>query len=219
MVHLFEWLGRKKEKDIFIHTVEHFEKVLESVVALKEAIKLFVEGGNRDELMKLLHKIAQAEHEADIICRKLVHDIATGQILPADHENLLFFVYRIDSIADCAHAAERYMALWEGKFLESAGQDLITMTETALESAEKLKLAVSQLNNRNFKEVLDLCTEIEYLEDKGDDQMREISRKVLSSSLPVAHILLARDLIGAIETISDSARIGANMLRILIAGL
>ncbi|MFN3966698.1 MAG: DUF47 domain-containing protein [Endomicrobiia bacterium] len=219
MVHLFEWLGRKKEKDIFIHSLEHFEKVLESVLALKEAVKLFVKGENKEELIKLLHKIAQAEHEADAICRKLVHDIAVGEILPADHENLLFFVYRIDSIADCAHAAERYIALWEGKFLESASSDLIAMTDTAVEATQKLKLAVSKLNERNFKEALELCTEIEQLEDKGDDQMREISKKILSSSLSVAHILLARDLVNSIETISDSAKIGSDMLRVLIAGL
>ncbi len=219
MVHLLEWLGRKKEKDIFIHSIKHFEKVLESVILLKEAIKLFVEGKNKEDLVGLLHRIAQTEHEADVICRKLVHDIAIGEILPADHENLLFFVYRIDSIADCAHAAERYIALWEGEFFKPIGTDLIDMVDTALEATKRLKLAVSKLNDRNFNEALDLCTEIEQLEDKGDDQMREISKKVLFSSMPVAHILLARDLIGSIETISDSARIGANMLRILIAGL
>lgn len=219
MVHLFEWLGRKKEKDVLAHSVEHFEKVLESVKFLKEAVKLFVEGSKREELMKLLQKIAQAEHEADVICRALVRNIATNQILPADHENLLFFVYRVDAIADCAHAAERYIALWDGKFLESAKADLVAMTDTALEATEKLKLAVLELNKRNLKEALDLCTEIEHLEDKGDDQMREISKKILSSSLPVAHMLLARDLVGAIETISDSAKIAADMVRILIAGM
>ena len=219
MVHLLEWLGKKKETDIIGGSLRHFEKVLNAVRHLNSAVKYFVEGKEQSELKALLHEIANDEHEADSIRKQLIFEIAGGYILPPDHGDLLAFVYRIDSIADCAHSAGRCMSLWSGEFLEEAKSELIGLTDTALTGAEKVKSALTLMKEKSKQKIVEICSEIETLEDVADDQKRELLIKIINSNLPVGKLLTARDLVESIENICDNEKICADMLQLLVIEL
>ena len=216
MVHFLEWMGKKKETDIIAGSMRHFEKVLNAVKHLNSAITCFVEGKEPDKLKVLLHKIAEDEHEADAIRKQLIFDIAGGYILPPDHGDLLAFVYRIDSIADCAHSAGRCMSLWSGEFLEEAKDGLKGLANTALTGAEKVKSALDLMKEKSKQKIVEICTEVETLEDVADDEKRNLLIKILNSNLPVGKLLTARDLVESIENICDNEKICADMLQLLV---
>ena len=154
MVHFLEWIGKKKEKDILGESLLHLTKVLEAVKALDSAIRCFTGKNSRDKLEGLLHKIAQAEHEADNIRKKLIFDIAVGEILPPDYEDLLTFVYKIDSLADCAHAGGRCIALWEGDFFDPAKDGLERICGIALKATEKLEQALKLVKEKSKQKIV-----------------------------------------------------------------
>lgn len=219
MVHFFEWMGKKREKDIFGESLLHINKVLEAVKFLDSAIKCFVGKSDQNMLRDLLHKIAQAEHEADNIRKQATFDIASGEILPPDQSELLTFVFKIDALADCAHSAGRCMALWSGEFFEPAKKGLVRMCIIALESTEKLKQALELMEAKYKKKVIGICNEIEALEDTADDEKRELLKIILNSDLPVGKLLTARDLLESIEDICDNAKHCADILQLLIIRL
>ena len=84
MRNVFEWLGTKREKEILKHSGKHLEKVMETVNSLVEAMEYFV-AQNEDKLRSSVSKVAQSEHEADLIRRELLMDLTAGEILPADN--------------------------------------------------------------------------------------------------------------------------------------
>ncbi|MEW6556931.1 MAG: DUF47 family protein [Elusimicrobiota bacterium] len=214
MRNIFEWIGMKKEKEVLEHSQEHFGKVIQTVKELEKAVKSFV---NKDftNMRNFIHNVAQYEHDADIIRRKLIADMSTGVILPEDRTDLMNFVIRVDTIADWAHTAGRFLALWDGTVDESFGKELKIFIETSVNAVVKLKDVVDTIGNESEQKILELCTAVENTEEIADDQHRDLLKIILKSNLSISQVVVAHDLIEAIENISDACEIVADSLRIL----
>jgi len=221
MAHFLEWFGKNVEKDILEKSVLHMDSVYEAVRMLKSAITCFTGKNDKKELEGLLHRIATAEHEADGIRKKLIYDIAIGEILPPDHSELIAFINEIDGLADRAHSAARCMALWKGEFLVEARPGLEKISEIALASTEKLREALVLVRDRkkSKQKIVEICHEIEHLEDRGDDAKRELMEMILNSQLSVGKIFTAKDMVEAIENICDGTKHCADMLGMIMIKL
>ena len=214
MRNIFEWIGRKEEKYIFEHSQEHFDKVLQTVKELEKAVGAFV-SDDAANVKNFIHNVAGLEHKADIIRRELIIDMASGTILPEDRGDLMNFVTRVDSVADWAHTAGRFLALWDGAVPENFGKELKIFVETSVEAVEKLKKAVDAVGKESEEKILELCTAVENVEETADDQHRDILKIILQSNLSISQVIVAHDLVEAIENISDACEIVADSLRIL----
>ena len=64
------------------------------------------------------------------------------------------------------------------------------------------------------KTVLALCTEVELLEEQGDEQKRELTGILLKSNLDAGTMILLHDLIGALEETTDRAEDSADLVRV-----
>ncbi|MBI5573445.1 MAG: TIGR00153 family protein [Elusimicrobia bacterium] len=214
MRNIFEWIGMKEEKEVLEHSREHFDKVLQTVKELEKAVNAYV-SGDTVNMRDRIHNVAKLEHEADIIRRKLMMDVTKGVILPEDRGDLMNFVTRVDAIADWSHTAGRFLALWEGVLPENFGKELEIFVETTVGAVEKLKNVVEAVGKESEQKILELCTAVESAEETADDQHRDILKIILKSNLSVSQVIVAHDLIEAIENISDAAEIVADSLRIL----
>lgn len=214
MRNIFEWIGRKEEKHILEHSQEHFSKVVQTVKELEKAVKSFVSGATVN-MKSLIHNVAQYEHEADSIRRKLLMDMSKGVILPEDRTDLMNFVIRVDAIADWAHTTGRFLALWDGSVPENFRKELEIFVETSVGAVEKLEKVVEALGKASEQKILELCTAVENTEELADDQHRDILKIILNSELSISQVVVAHDLIEAIENISDACEIVADSLRIL----
>jgi len=212
---VFSWLGAEREKEVLEHAREHMEKVLETVRSLRSAIKEMSSGdwSKRDEV---LHQVAENEHDADLIHRQLVRVLATGAIRAPNREDLIHLLHRMDSIADCAHAGDRMLALLEKNLPDELWNDLNGFVELAVRQTERTRDAVVALVKQPPAEVLDICTEIETMEEEGDDRKREFLRKMLKDNLDAATLMVCHDLILALESITDMAEGVGNLLRVLV---
>lgn len=214
MVHLLDWFSKKKKNTVLEKSLQHLAKVVETVEALHDAVKHV---DDRTTMKQMLHIVAQKEHEADIIRRQLTTDIVKGEIMFVGYEDLLRFVYKTDSIADWAHTADRYLALFEGEFTQEIKTRLLQLTELALKATKKLYEVVESLTHRSKEEVLTGCAEIETLEEVADDEKRELLRTIFKSNYTTAEMIILRDLVEAVEDICDLCEIVGDQIRILLA--
>lgn len=213
MVHLLDWFSKKKKNDILNKSLTHLKKVVETVEYLYEAVK------NLDDvptMKQMLHNVAQSEHEADIIRRQLTLDIIKGEIIFVGYEDLLRFIYKTDSIADWAHTADRYLALFEGSFTQEVKTRLLQLTELGVKSVRKLYNVVENLSKMSKEEVLAGCAEIETLEEVADDEKRELLRAIFKGNYNISQTIILRDLAEAVEDICDLCEVVADQIRILL---
>jgi len=211
-MHTLEWFKKKKEQNTLSHSVEHLQKIKETVIALYNVIRNL---DDKEKKREYLHLVAQREHEADDIRKDITQQIVKGHLIFSGYEDLLEFVYEADSIADWAHAADRYLALFEGAFTEDVKTSLLRIAEFGVKCVTKLAFAVEQLATASKDEVLTTCAEIETLEEVADDEKRELLRAIFRGNYSAAEMIILRDLTEAIEDICDRCEISADRIRIL----
>jgi len=212
MPNILSWIGMEKEKNVLEITKRHTEKVKETVDKLENAFAAYVKG-NMAAKDAAIKETITAERQADLIRRDLLDHLSEGILLPPDREDLIHFVKRMDSIADNANAAARLFSFFTEQLPNGIPTKLYEFVKTALHAVHRLGDAIEALT-RDKKNVLAICTEVELLEEQGDEQKRELTGIILKSNLSAGMLILLHDLIDSIEDTCDRAEDSADLVRI-----
>ena len=212
MPNILSWIGMEKEKNVLEITKRHTEKVTETVDKLENAFAAYVKG-NMAAKDAAIKETITAERQADLIRRDLLDHLSEGILLPPDREDLIHFVKRMDSIADNANAAARLFSFFTEQLPNGIPTKLYEFVKTALHAVHRLGDAIEALT-RDKKNVLAICTEVELLEEQGDEQKRELTGIILKSNLSAGMLILLHDLIDSIEDTCDRAEDSADLVRI-----
>ncbi|NQT30088.1 MAG: DUF47 family protein [Candidatus Saganbacteria bacterium] len=212
MTNILGWIGMEREKNVLDITKKHTEKVAETVDKLENAFAAYVKGDMavKDATCK---EVITAERQADLIRREILDRLSEGILLPPDREDLIHFVKRMDSIADHANAAARLFEFLDKPLPNGIPVKLYEFVRTALLAVNKLEEAIDALS-KDKKNVLALCTEVELLEEQGDEQKKELTGIILKSHLDAGIMILLHDLIEAIEETCDRAEDSADLVRV-----
>lgn len=212
MANILGWIGMEREKNVLEIAKKHTEKVKETVDKLENAFAAYVKGdfAAKDAAIK---EVTTAERQADFIRRDLLDKLSEGILLPPDREDLIHFVKRMDSIADNANAAGRLFEFLDKTLPNGIPTKLYQFVRTALLATNKLGEAVDAMT-RDKKSVLALCTEVEFLEEEGDEQKKELTGILLKSNLDAGTLILLHDLTESIEETCDRAEDSADLVRI-----
>jgi predicted phosphate transport protein (TIGR00153 family) len=202
----------EKEENVLEITRKHTEKVKETVDKLENAFAAYVKGdfAAKDAACK---EVITAERQADLIRRELLDRLSEGVLLPPDREDLIHFVKRLDSVADHANAAARLFQFLDKSLPNGIPTKLYEFSKTALFAVNRLGDAIEALK-QDKKTVLALCTEVELLEEQGDEQKRELTGILLKSNLDAGTLILLHDLIDALEGTTDRAEDSADLVRV-----
>lgn len=212
MPNILSWIGMEKEKNVLEITKRHTEKVKETVDKLENAFAAYVKG-NMAAKDAAIKETITAERQADLIRRDLLDHLSEGILLPPDREDLIHFVKRMDSIADNANAAARLFSFFSEPLPNGIPIKLYEFVKTALHAVHRLGDAIEALT-RDKKNVLAICTEVELLEEQGDEQKRELTGIILKTDLSAGMLILLHDLIDSIEDTCDRAEDSADLVRI-----
>lgn len=211
MVNILDWIGREKEKNVLDITKRHIEKIKETVDKLENAFAAYVKG---DFVAKnaAIKEVITAERQADLIRRDILDQLSEGLLLPPDREDLIHFVKRMDSIADHANAAARLFEFLDKSLPNGIPVKLYEFVRTAMQAVNKLGEAIDSMN-KDKKLILATCTEVELLEEQGDEQKKELTGIILKSNLDAGTIILIHDIIDAIEETCDRVEDTADLVR------
>lgn len=213
MRNIFGWMGHREQHQALAEAQEHMDKVHEVVLTLHAAMAAYGQGQAVQEIYDRIH---QHEQAADSIRRNLLYRLSEGLFLPPDREDLVHFVERIDDIADNAHAAGRLLLLLPEDVPQPLKDGLREKAELLVNAVRKLGEALRQLYEGEMKGAMDLCNEVEAIEQQNDRKKADLFRQIFTEfTLPPATLLLLRDLVDAMENTADKTEDSADQLRII----
>ena len=211
---IFGWLGMKEEKLVLESALKHIELLKQEMVALLDVFRFYA-AGKMDDKEEAMFRVSDLEGQADEIKRQTLLELSERMVMPPDREDLVRLIKGLDYIADQAKEAARLLRLTTDVAPDPIPEKLIEFVELLNRSVEHLERAAVQLLKKDKKNTLAECTEVEIIEEEGDDRKRELMQLVLSSELPCPMLILQHDLIESLEDCCDYIEGAADFIRLL----
>jgi predicted phosphate transport protein (TIGR00153 family) len=187
---------------------EAFERHAACIV---EAGKLITEIASHPERAVALAKaIKDVEGEGDKITHETIARLHKTWITPIDRADIHSLITALDDVLDLIEAVSERVALYEVKILPQFVVKLsgsLQHATVAVDQAIKLLPKVKQP-----KEMLDLCIEINRLENEADDSYRHGLATLFKGDYDAIEVMKLRDIIDNLEAATDRCEDVANIL-------
>ena len=187
---------------------EAFERHAARIV---EAGKLITEIASHPErAVELAKAIKDVENEGDKITHETIARLHKTWITPIDRSDIHSLITALDDVLDLIEAVSERVALYEVKVLPEFVvklADSLQHATIAVDQAIKLLPKVKQP-----KEMLDLCIEINRLENEADDAYRHGLASLFKGGYDAIEVMKLRDIIDNLEAATDRCEDVANIL-------
>jgi len=166
---------------------QHMLKVKECVDLIRPLVDALLkeEGEKVEEYAK---KIADAEHEADLVKKEIRKNLPKGLFLPVARGDILRFLKEQDNIADSAEDFAVLITLRKTKLPDELKEDLKEFVDEVLETfnmAVKVSNEINILAETSFggaeaEKVVDLIENLKTKEWEADKAQMKTARKMFS---------------------------------------
>lgn len=214
MRNIFGWMGMREQQRALLAARDHMDKVLEVARLLHSVLDHF-SAGDLTRAKELHEQIFNAERQADELRRELLDRMSEGMFLPADREDLVHLVERVDDVADHANAAARLVVLFREAPPEPLREGIVKYGSLLLQAMQHLANALDKLADGDRRRALELCTAVERKEEEADSLKASLYELLFSMELPAGTLLLLHDLIESMENTADKAEDAADLVRVL----
>ena len=216
MSELLNWFKKRRETHALKTMRRHLAITMSIVEDLEKVVKAAVSNKTK-ETKSLVDGITRAEKEADILRRNFMDELAQGELPPADREDLMHLMKRVDMVADWCREATRLLNVIP---IEEAPESLkkasIEMAAGLTECALSLQRSINKMVDKP-EDALKAADEVERQEEKVDD-LHENARRLLAkeAKLKAGIAVLTSQLFEAIEAAADSCEDACDQIRIII---
>ena len=189
-----------------------FDKQAENLVKAAEFYKKLVnEGGFTPENVRAMHEL---EHYGDELTHTIINTLNETFITPFDREDILALANRLDDIIDGIYLiSNRFMLYKITKPTEYSKK----MANTIEQSTKAMQKALASLrSNKNMKETLFQCVEINRLENEGDVLRDEAISSLFENEKDPLMVIKQKELYELAETITDYCEHVANMVESIL---
>ena len=219
---LESWLLARRTVKAIGLVLEHSQMTTIAVQLLGKCIQDAI-NGRQKELQKAFDLLEQKEHEADVMRRRIIEELARGELPSDDRAGLMRLSRQLDWIADWSHEASRVLVMFELSKMPKQIQDLSTeMCSTTTESALHVADTVRKLMDGDLDASLKAADEVERLEEKVDDlyqKARGVLKDVETNGVGVGSIILLSEFLEAIENTSDRCEDTCDQARVMAVTL
>lgn len=189
-----------------------FDKQAENLVKAAEFYKKLVnEGGFTPENVRAMH---EPEHYGDELTHTIINTLNETFITPFDREDILALANRLDDIIDGIYLiSNRFMLYKITKPTEYSKK----MANTIEQSTKAMQKALASLrSNKNMKETLFQCVEINRLENEGDVLRDEAISDLFEKEKDPVMIIKQKELYEEAETVTDFCEHVANLVESIL---
>jgi len=209
----------KRESKVEEYSKDHVEMVYQCVKRLNLLMEYFYEN-DFESIEKTTHEIADLEHEADVIRRKMEIEFFNGAFLPFDREDRIILAEEVDSVADMTEETSFGICLSKINFPISYKTDFMELTGAVQNTVSELKRCI-ELLSEDLGEALKKAHEVEILEDVVDKIERKILRRLYDDYKKdeidiLTHIELKSTVL-RIGNIADRAENASDRVPIIVA--
>jgi predicted phosphate transport protein (TIGR00153 family) len=194
-----------KETSFFDFFEEHATLTVEGA---KEFLSLVTTGANIDAKAK---RIADIEHETDVITHRCVEALHKTFITPIDRDDIHRLITRMDDIMDFVEAGAERIALYE---LTTMTPDIRDLADVLVRATEKVELAARGLRNlKDPQSIIRECIDINRLENEGDQILRRaVARLFKDPSNDPITIIKWKEIYENLEDATDRCEDVANII-------
>ena len=173
------------------------EKVAEAVATPRNAVELAKE-------------VRQYEQDGDRITHETIARLHKTWLTPLDRADIHALIVALDDVLDLTEAVAERLALYD---LETSPQLVIQLAQTLLLATQNVDKAVRLLPQvKQPKQMLDLCVEINRLENEADASYRQALAELFRGGYDAFAVLKWRDIIDNLEAATDRCEDVANIL-------
>jgi uncharacterized protein len=193
-----------KETSFFDFFEQHAALTVEGT---KEFLSLVTTGANIEAKAK---RVADIEHETDVITHRCVETLHKTFITPIDRDNIHRLITRMDDVMDYVEAASERIALYE---LTTMTQDVRDLADVLYRAAQQVELAVKGLRNlKDPQSILKQCIDISRLENESDQVLRRAVAKLFKEEKDPIMIIKWKEVYENLENAADRCEDVANII-------
>jgi len=193
-----------REKSFFDFFEQHAALTVEGT---KELISL-VSDGTRIEAKA--RRIADIEHETDVITHRCVEALHKTFITPIDRDSIHRLITRMDDIMDFVEAAAERIALYE---ITTMNQDVRDLADVLHRAAVQVEQACRHLRDlKNPQKILQLSIDINRLENEGDAILRRAVARLFREEKDPIMIIKWKEIYENLEMATDRCEDVANII-------
>jgi len=178
---------------------------------LEEGVKLFTEIiGNYEYSEYKVGKLKEIEHEADHITHQVYKRMHRMCLTPMDREDIYLLANKMDSVLDEIESAAVRMYLYR---MKEPAKELVQITAILKEAIAKIrKIIFSVRKKQDAALILQLCVEINTLENEADQLFRSAMVRLFEEEKDAIELIKVKDIIGRIETAVDNCEDVSNVI-------
>lgn len=224
---LSRWYKKRREEKAKEMIREHMALVVtiaeEFLKAIKNAVK-----GDRREVRKSHRIISMTEKEADVMRKKIIDELARGELAPTDRADLMRLARRVDWTADGIHESSRILVVMLPKIeevwsLSTPLKELcIKMAALSLESAKHLLESVNKMMIGDVEKMLNLSDQVERIEEDVDSLYEEARKEFLKlneTKIAPGIMVIFSQFLDHLENTSDRQEHVCDQIRAIAVGM
>ncbi len=193
-----------KEERFFDYFDDASEKMIRGIRLFKDMMQ---DLSNAEEKSR---QIKDVEHEADHITHETVSKLHKTFVTPIDREYIYALITKMDDVLDLIDANCERIFLYKIKTSTPEAMAMINTLERAIEEVVK---GVRGLRNlKNSRSILDICIEINRLENEGDRIYRNALSVLFNSPSDPIEIIKWKDIYETLEEAIDTCEDVANII-------
>lgn len=177
------------------------------VAGTQELASLVATGAN---LHPKVRRIAELEHEADVITHQCVEALHKTFITPLDRNHIHKLISRMDDVMDLVDAAADRIELYEVDRMWQGVQDL---ADVLVRSSQTLEGAVKGLRDMSHPDVIRArCVEVNRLENEADAVLRHALANLFKKETDPVKIIQWKEIYELLESATDRCEDVANII-------
>jgi uncharacterized protein len=198
-------IGASRSDRAFYHAFEaHAACIVQAAKLLVEILR------DPKRAVDLASEVHDAEHAGDKITHDTIARLHKQWITPLDRADIHSLITCLDDVLDLTEAVAERVALYK---IQECPDFVLELGEVLLQATEAMDKAIRLLPKvKQPKEMLDLCVEINRLENEGDRKFRRALATLFDGGYDALAVLKWRDIIENLEMATDRCEDVANIL-------
>ncbi|MGE5893159.1 MAG: DUF47 domain-containing protein [bacterium] len=190
---------------------ELFDKASENLIeASNRLVELFETFDTIETRVKAIHEL---EHEGDLLTHEIMRRLNKTFLTPIDREDIHELAARMDDVLDLMWAAADRVNLFKVK---NKLPGSIELAQSLQSNVKAIHRAITELRQKKYSFVQDLCIEINRLENEADRIFRKLISGLFQTETNPVEIIKWKEILEHLETATDRCEDVANVLESIV---
>ena len=217
MKNVESWLKIRRKVQAVALVGEHSKDAVMAMEQLQRCISHAIEG-RKEDVMRSFTVLRQKEKEADALKMKITYELAKGDLLSSEREDLLRLAKENGQVISWINETGRILVEFE---LEKMPEDIrgiaLEMSQALGECVSKLDNCINKMIEKRFHEALTASDDVEASEELIDGiyQRARKSINALGDKVQVGPAMLLCQFMDALENIADRCEDSCDEVRVI----